>query len=247
MSVILATTLMIISFLVYLALRSVNFYFGVFYLFTIFILSFILARNSDGKSFSIFYILIYLIAVIIDLAIRGFDVTSSSQANLFGMDLKGLGMIIAMLVLGLVIYLVISVISSRVGGNIIGAPQLQVTASEIAQNLRPTFVSHLGIVENHFAFVAFEVLNFFGVLIPLVGIAFQLVPYVLPVVVVGLIMGVFHVVAYSVALSLLIWASFAFMVFVISYVMTKDSLPADFAHFLNNGLIDISRPLALVV
>ena len=60
-------------------------------------------------------------------------------------------------------------------------------------------------------------------------------------------MAIFHITAYSVALSLLLWASFAFMMFIISYIITKDSLPADVAHLINNGILDLQKPLALVI
>jgi len=243
MSVTTATTIMVGSFLIYLILRSINFYLGAFYLLILFIFAYIIT----DKQFSAFYMLLFIIALIIDLAIKGFSVVPANQTSLLGMNFKGFTMIIAMLIFGLALYVLINVISARVGGNIVGAPTLQVTTNQIAQNLRPTFVSHLGIIENYFAFVSFELLNFFGVMIPLVGVAFNLVPYILPVILVGLLMGIFHVAAYSVAFSLLLWASFAFMMFIISYIITKDSLPADFAHFLNNGIIDIARPLALVI
>src|SRR3990167_3391427 len=71
---------------------------------------------------------------------------------------------------------------------------------------------------------------------------------VVPTIIVGLVMGILHVTTYSVAISLLIWASIAFMLFIVSYIARgRDSLPADTAHFLNNGIIDVNRGLAIVV
>ena len=153
------------------------------------------------------------------------------------------------MLIGLGLYVVITLISIRVGGNIVGAPEIAIAStSTIAQNMRPTFVGMLGIMENRIAFAFFEVLNIFGVLIPLVGVAFQLIPYIVPTLMVGIIMGIFHVTAYSVAISLLMWASMAFMLFIASYIMMgRDSLSADTSHLLNNGIIDINRGLAIVV
>lgn len=243
MSITIAATIMVVSFIFYLILRSVNFYLGAFYLLVLFIFAYIVT----DKQFSAFYILLYIIALITDLAIKQFDVMPTTSISLLGMNLKGFTMIIAMLIFGLMLYLIISLISARVGGNIVGAPSLQVTTSNIAQNFRPTFVSHLGIIENFFAFVMFEVLNVFGIMLPLIGIVFKLIPYLVPVFVVSFVMAIFHITAYSVALSLLLWASFAFMMFIISYIITKDSLPADVAHLINNGILDLQKPLALVI
>ena len=189
--------------------------------------------------------MLLLIAIVLDLSLVQFNISPANNA--FGF--KGFGLIAVSLIAGLGLYLFISVISSKVGGNIIGAPELAVSStSGIAQSLRPTFVSHLGIVENRIAFAFFEVLNLFGMFIPVVGVAFNLLPYVIPTLVIGITMGLFHVVAYSVAVSLLIWASMAFILFIASYlIMNRDSLASDTAHLLNNGIIDVGRGLAIVV
>lgn len=244
MGIVTAIIIMVISFILYILLRSANQIFASFYLFLIFILAYILT----DKQFSVFYILLFLVAVVIDLAIKEFDITPTDNVSLAGISFKGFSLISISLIFGVVVYIIISLISTKVGGNIVGAPKLQVTTSQIAQNLRPTFVSHLGIIENYFVFVMYEILSLFGVIIPLIGIAFNFIPYVMPILIVSITMGILHVVAYSVAISLIIWAVFAFSMFIISYlIMGNDSLPADTAHVLNNGIIDLNRPLALVI
>lgn len=235
-----AVTLLVLSFIFYVILRNINLIFADVFLFIAFIFAWVLT----GKEFGAFYILLLIIAIVIDLAIPQFSFQPAKNA--FGFS--GTTLTFVSLIAGLVLYLIISVISIRVGGNIVGAPTLAVTSTNaIAQNLRPTFVGLLGIIENKIAFAFFEVLNIFGVLIPLIGIIFSLIPFLMPVIIVGLIMGLFHVTAYSVAVSLLIWASMAFMLFIASYIiMSKDSLAADTAHYINNTLIDINRGLAIV-
>ena len=236
-----AVTIMGLSFLVYIILRSINIVFADAYLFVLFIFAFILT----SKEFSVFYLLLFIIAIIIDLAITQFKIAPAASA----LGFKGFGLTLISLIVGLGLYLIISVISVRAGGNIVGAPELAVSStSEIAQNLRPTFVSHLGIIENRIAFALFEVLSLFGGLLPFVGLVFEIIPYLVPVLIVGLIMGLFHVVAYSVSFSLILWASTAFMLFIASYlILNRDSLGADTAHAINNGMIDISRGLQIVV
>ena len=242
MPVITATIILIISVLVYILLKQIHSLVADFYLLVLFVFSYILTQ----KSFSLFYILLFLVVIVIDLGISQFSIEPAKSIKIGSMSYKGFTMVIISAVLGLVMYLIISGISIVKGGNIIGAPELQITTSGLAQNFRPTFVGMLGIIENRFAFVGFEILNIFGYLVPLIGIAFKLIPYLLPVVITGLLMGILHITAYSVAASLILWATFAFIIFILSYIITKDSLAADIAHILNNALIDLKRGLAIV-
>ena len=200
MALLTAIMIMAISFLAYVILRSINHIIADVYLFVLFIFAFIVG----SREFSVFYLLLFLIAIVIDLAVTKFEIGTQAKT--------GFMPIVIALVVGLGLYLTITLISVRVGGNIIGAPEIAIAStSTIAQNMRPTFVGMLGIIENRIAFVLFEVLNLFGILIPLVGVAFQLIPYVASTIIVGIVMGILHVTAYSVAISLLLWASIAFM------------------------------------
>ena len=237
MALLTAITIMILSFLAYVILRSINHIIADVYLFILFIFAFVVG----SKEFSVFYLLLFIISIVIDLAVSKFEIGTGAKT--------GFIQTVIALAVGLGLYLIITLISVRVGGNIIGAPEIAISStSQIAQNMRPTFVGMLGIIENRIAFAFFEVLNLFGIMIPIIGVAFNLIPYIIPVITIGLVMGTFHVTAYSVAFSLLIWASIAFMLFIASYViMNRDSLPADFSHFLNNGILDLNRGLAIVV
>jgi len=237
MAVLTAITIMTISFLAYVILRSVSHIIADVFLFILFIFAFVVSN----REFSVFYLLLFLIAIVIDLGVSKFEIGKGVQTGF--MD------VVISLLIGLGLYLVIIFMSARAGGNIVGAPEIAISStSQIAQNMRPTFIGILGIIENRIAFAFFEVISIFGLLIPVVGIAFQLVPYIVPTIIVGLIMGILHVTAYSVAISLLIWASIAFMLFIVSYIARgRDSLPSDTAHFLNNGIIDVNRGLAIVV
>ena len=237
MGLLTAISILAISFLAYAILRSINHIIADVFLFVLFIFAFVVSN----REFSVFYLLLFIIAIVIDLAVPKFEIGTKAASGF-------MPVMIALLV-GLGLYIVITLISVRVGGNIVGAPEIAISStSQIAQNFRPTFVGMLGIVENRIAFAFFEVLNLFGVLIPLVGVAFQLIPYLVPTIIVGIVMGLFHITSYSVAVSLLLWASIAFMLFIASYiVMRRDSLSADTAHLLNNGIIDLNRGLAIVV
>lgn len=233
-------------FLLYLVLWSINAYFGSALLFLTFIFGFILS----SQSFSTFYILFFLIVIVLDLAISQISTTSQKavgfkQGKFTKQGFKHIGI---SALAGVVMYAVIRLLSRQVGGNIVGVPNLAVTTpSTIALTFKPVFESALGIIENQFAFVIFDMLMVFGVLIPLVGIIIRFSGVIMPIFLSSLVMAIFHVTAYSVAIALLIYAMMAFAMFIFSRIIFKDGLSADIAHYLNNGVISASRSLAIAV
>jgi len=68
----------------------------------------------------------------------------------------------------------------------------------------------------------------------------------MPLLISSLVLAIFHVTAYSVAIALLLYAMMAFAMFIMSRILFKDSLAADVAHYANNGIISVSRSLAVV-
>ena len=226
-------------FVLYILLRFINVYFGSFLVFLTFIFAYIV---SDPK-FGAFYILLFLVAIITDLAINQIDTTSQGgqQARIGSTNFTGFSYVAFGIIGGLVIYFMISVISRQVGGNIVGVPNLAVTTpSLIAMKFKPVFESALGIIENTITFVVYDVLVLiFGATL-LAGFS-----VFLGLAVAGLILAIFHVVAYNVSIALIIYAWLAFMMFILSKLLTKDSLMADTAHFTNNGVISVSRSLSI--
>ena len=234
-------TILAVWFLIYILLRLYSVYFGVFWVFLTFVFAFIVSNQA----FSSFYLLIYLVAIVIDIAISQIHTTSDikTEAKVNGTKVSGFNFVALSLGAGLVMYFMISLISRQVGGNIVGVPNLAITTpSAIAQSLKPVFEASLGIVENTFAFVMFDlsVILFGALLTAVIGIVIALF-------LTSIIMGIFHVVAYDVALGLLIYASMAFMLFILSKYLFKDSLGADTAHFLNNSVVSVQRSLQVVV
>lgn len=233
-----ALIFLIIWFIAYILLRLKNVYFGAFLVF----LTFTFAYIVSNKEFSAFYLLLYLVAITADLAISQIDTTAQGgKASVGSTHYAGFNYVALGLIGGLVIYFMISAISRQVGGNIIGVPNLAVTTpSAIAQSFKPVFESSLGIVENTIAFVIYDILLLvfgatilagFGIFLALVGAS--------------LILAIFHVVAYNVAIALLIYALLAFILFILSRLLTKDSLMADTAHYVNNAVVSTSRSLSI--
>ena len=237
-------TILIISLVAYILLRGANQILADAYLFILFIFSFIIS----SQSFSMFYLMLFLVAIILDIVvvkINTFDVPN--KINVFGMEASGFGKIGISLAVGVLLYVFIIAIGNTVGGNIVGAPDLKITStSEVASLMKPALESNLGIIENRIAFVLFGVLNAFGLMIPILGLAFQLLPLVLPMMLIGFVMGLFHVAAYGISAGLIIWAALAFMLFIGTTFILKDSLSSDIAHFINNARISLSRGLSIV-
>ena len=239
MAVITATVIFITAFLLYLIFR---FYAGQI-LADFFLLSIFVFYAVFNPQVGIFYLVIALIAIVFDLAVKAISTEPAQSA--FGF--KGFGLIAMQIGVGIALYALITAISVAKGGNIVGAPTLQVTTSQIGQNMRPTIVSLLGIIENRYAIIGFNLLMLFGLAIPILNILIQAIPALIPAGIMGFVMASYHVIAYSVAFSLLIWAMLAFMLFLLVYFIMKDSLSSDVAHIFNNFFIDIARPLALVI
>ena|SRR3990167_57261 len=232
----------ITAFLLYLTFRAINKYFAYAYLFVIFIFAFVVSN----KEFSTFYLILFLIAIVLDVGVGQIsegNYPSSFKAG--SLKLNGVGLTLFYLGAGGLIYLIIQMLSKGAGGTIVGVPNLAVTTSSIGATFKPTFESMLGIIENTITFVIFDLLMVFGMLIPLLSVFFMLIPYVLPIMITSLVLAAFHVSAYSVSISLMLYAMSAFAIFITSKVLLRDSLPADTAHFLNNLTVSVSRGLAI--
>lgn len=239
-------TILVIWFLLYIIFRSINAYFGS----ALVLMTFVFAFIVSNQQFSAFYLLLFLVAIVLDLATPQIKTTSevASSYNVGKYTLEGFNFITFSLLLGLVIYLGIGLIGKQAGGNIIGAPNLAVTNTDVvAKAFKPTFESALGIVENQIAFVMFDLFLTFGILLPFIGMLVRSMFFIAPMILSGLIMGLFHVTAYSVSVSLMLWASSAFMVFVMIKYLFHDSLSVDFAHYLNNAGVSLSRSLQVVI
>ena len=237
--------LLVAWFVLYVILKSVQPYFGSALVFLTFIFAFIVS----SQSFSSFYLILYLVVIVLDLAISQITTTSQTVSgfNQGKFTPQGFKMVVVSLIAGVAMYLVIKLLSRQVGANIVGVPSLALTTpSTIALNFKPVFEASLGIIENATAFVIFDIILAFGMLLPLVGILIKFMGVIVPLVLSSLILAIFHVTAYSVAIALLLYAMMAFAMFIMSRIIFKDSLSADTAHYTNNGLISVSRSLQIV-
>ena len=150
--VVAAITIAIINFIAYVVERSVSRWLAYTHLFLLFIFAFIIS----SRDFSVFYLLIFIIAIIIS----EFSASVRTEEGSFSdgkFSAGSFAFILLSLAVGLVMFISIIAIESRVGGNIIGTPNLAISgASEIAQMWKPTFESMLGIIENFMFFVVID-------------------------------------------------------------------------------------------
>lgn len=238
-------TLLIASLVIYILLKSKSTILADAYLFILFIFAFLLT----DKTFSMFYLMVFMIAIVLDLAVNTIDANKGNGSTSLGSyKVSGFQQTLLFVGIGVVMYGIILTMGSFAGGKILGAPNLQVTSvAQLAQASKPTFEASLGIIENRVAFVFFLLLDATGHLIPFLGWLFRVFIIALPMVLIGLLMGLFHVVAYGINAGLIVWAAFAFMLFIASYFIFKNSLPADISHYINNATVSLSRQLAIAI
>ena len=240
--VVVAVTIAVINFIAYVIFRSVSRWLAYTHLFLLFIFAFIIS----SRDFSVFYLLIFIIAIIISEFVTSVRTEEGSFSD-GKFSVGSFQFILLSLAVGLVMFISIVAIESRVGGNIIGTPNLAISStSEIAQAWKPTFESMLGIIENFMFFVVMDVLLVFGVLVPLIGRIIQLASPILPILISAFIAGILHIVAFEVSVGLILWATIAFSMFMFSRFFMQDSLSADFCHFLKNLVVSVSRSLQIV-
>jgi hypothetical protein len=239
-----AATIQIILLIVWFALFIISLRIQVYLAATLVFFTYLFSFVVGNPQSASFYLLAYVIAIVIDLAVNGINTTSQTATNFKAgrLEVKGFSYITLCLIAGLVIYLIITQMSRAAGANIIGVPNLAISpSSPVGWALKPVFESALGIIENTLFFVVFDLIFKFGIafLGPLV--------YLVSTFSASILFAGFHVIAYSLSISLLIYAAGAFILFIISRFIFKDPLPSHFAHYINNGIISASRGLSIVV
>jgi len=239
-------TLLVIWFVLYVLFKGVHPFLAHIFVF----ITFVFAYTVSNQSFSAFYLILFLIAIVVDLSITEIDSvyrSSSSFTFQHKFTAQGFGFTILSLVAGLIMFFAISLLSRQAGGNIVGVPDLSITtSSQIGMSFKPVFQSALGIIENTFAFAVFDILLVFGVMLPVLGMLFRATTILLPMLVTGFAMGLLHITAYSVAVGLIIYASIAFMMFIVVRILLKDSLASDTAHYTNNAVVSVGQGLSIV-
>lgn len=208
---------------------------------------FLFAYANVDKALATFYLIGLLFVIIVDWTNQPFEVGIAKEFSLGGFKFKNLGLMIFSIVLGVFIYLAINLMGTRTGSVVIGVPVLAtVTTSTVVANFMPALTGLLGIIENRIFFTFFNLLVRFGVLLPVVGFLFGIGLPIVSIFLASLVFALFHLTAYSIAIGAIIWAMLSFALFLLSYLVVGDTLPADIAHWLNNILVSLQRTIQIV-
>jgi len=148
--VVVAITIAVINFIAYIVFRGISRWLAYTHLFLLFIFAFIISN----RDFAVFYLILFIVAIIIsEFTIK---VQTEQQSGSFSegkFSASGFNFVLLSLAVGAVMFIMIVLVEARVGGVIIGAPDLAITSvSSIAQAWKLTFESMLGIIENFIFF-----------------------------------------------------------------------------------------------
>lgn len=232
------------SFLLYLALDSKNVLFGSAFLFIIFWFA---SANLDARQ-GFFYII-----GIIFFAIFGRNTNIGLNEGSARVGEKSFGSTflasVVMVGVGIAIYGIMRVVSgaSPVGASIIGVPTLSILDSQLTSLFSITIIALLGVIENRAFFTLYHVIvksplgSLFG-LIPFVGGLFsKIADNILAIIITSVTFAFFHISVYGLNAGALVFASIIMGTWIISWLLTNRTYPADTSHALWNGIIEIGR------
>lgn len=174
-----------------------------------------------------------------------------SSIKFFGREFKGFGYTLLTVGAGLFIYILMEFLqATKPSAAIIGVPALAVFSKVFTNNFAVVGSGLLGIIENRGFFtligavillinglgLVFPVLNFLQVLLPIIS-----------TLIVAAMFSVFHVAAYNLVLSSILFAFFVFVTWIASYMLFRqDDTPANIAHFMWNVVRSAGRSIKVV-
>lgn len=245
-SLITPLTISVILLVVYLLIRftpKVGILLSDLYLFFLFWFAY---PNID-KPLATFYLFGLIFILLIDLTNQVFEVEFFRSFSIGDVKFQNIGFIFLSLGIGAILFFMINLMGTRTGNIVIGVPQLAtITTGTIASLFIPGLKGLLGIIENRSFFTLLNILIKFGATIPLIGVVVGLAMPIFPIIISAGLFAIYHLVAFSLAFAALIWAFLAFVLYIISFILTKNTLAADFAHWLNNVVVSVSKGLQVV-
>src|SRR3990167_2789986 len=213
------------------------------FIFIYFLFAFI---NIEGSAtLATFYLFAIIFVIAFEVAQSKFTVNSQQIKEIGGFKLKSKLPLIG-IGLGFGILLIMRVLQTSVEGSIIGVPSLAITSPAFGVST----ITLLGIVENRLFFTIYELLKANTQLllaIPFIGGLLGIFNLILPVVLTAILFAIFHLTAYSLSVSTMIFAALVMVIWLLSYILTKSDLPANLAHGMWNGTIALGRVLGVAV
>tara|TARA_Y100000034_G_scaffold2862_1_gene3529 strand:- start:1182 stop:1910 length:729 start_codon:yes stop_codon:yes gene_type:complete len=213
------------------------------FIFLYFLFAFI---NIEGSTtLATFYLFSILFVISVRIAKSTFTISSEPIKQFGGISLKSKIPIFGIL-LGIGIFLLMRILQTSAPGAIIGVPQLAITS----QAFNVTTVMLLGIVETRFFFTMFNLLTEFKDIffkIPVLGQLFSIISFTIPIAFTSILFAIFHITAYSLSISTMVFAALVMVVWIISFILTKSDLPANISHALWNGIVSLGRALGIAI
>jgi len=202
--------------------------------------------NIEGSTtLATFYLIAIIFVMLIRVSKLNFALKSKTIREFGGVKLAGKIPFLG-IGLGIAIFMIMRLLQGASETAIIGTPSLAITSP--AFNV--TTIMLLGIVETRLFFTLYNLLKENqGALykIPLLGSVMAILSPVLPIVLVSVLFSVFHITAYALSLSALLFAGMVMVLWVISFIITKSDLPANISHALWNGIVSLSKTLGIAI
>ena len=205
--------------------------------------------NIEGSTtIATFYLIAILFVIMVRLAKRTFSLQEHSEApirKILGINLTGKLPILGV-GLGIGIFLIMRLLQGVSTASIIGTPSLAISGDVF----NVITISVLGIVETRLFFTIFnlvkENVDIFT-MIPILGVVLGVLAPVVPVVFVAILFGIFHLTAYGLSLSAILFAVMVMTIWILSFIITKSDLPANISHYLWNGIVVLNRLLGIAI
>jgi len=148
--------------------------------------------------------------------------------------------------LGIAIFFIMRLLQGVSATAIIGVPSLGISG----QTAAVTTVMLLGIVETRFFFIIYNIFKEnkgIFLKVPILSQFLGMILVVLPIIMTATLFAVFHLSAYSLNISTLVFAGLVMVIWIISFVITKSDLPASVSHALWNGVVSLARVLGIAI
>lgn len=163
--------------------------------------------------------------------------------SLFGSRFSGPAYSLVVVLVGGTLAALLASMEAGASGRILGVPGTLASGASFLSPISAAAVATLGYVENRFFFGLAYVLERF--VMPFVPVLQAVPPFISAAAIASAIFGVFHLVAYQLSLSLILFAMFVmFLWLMLSRVVGEE--PTSFSHFIHNARIALMRTVAAV-
>ena len=194
--------------------------------------------NTPERSLSSFYLFGILFVMIVSFTKMKWrpQVSGEDKRSKFMLPVVGIA-------IGIGIFIFMRLLQSRSTASIIGVPSLSVS-TQIGKYAAPALIGILGIVENRVFFSIYELLKMSKMwfTIPILIFLGPVVPTLLT----AIGFAIFHISAYNLALSSMIFAAMVFALWLIVYEWRDDDVAPNIAHYLWNSIIKLSQTLKVI-